>query len=269
LGVLKTMKLSNRIFVLLAATIVVAGSVLTCAFNNLIPDKLVMPIIALIAMVITLIGLAISSIQWERGRLGNEVLKEQFRLVASFLDHIQKEPNTGFSVSLREEKVLMGGPVRFSAINYKLLEDFGETDRFVVKHFPPEPHPYQIFSELNNEIIHNPFFPTELSNVLNKLDTTTYFFANDYGKDWFMDESVPPEMQFVLEVGARKECLDKKPLRIPHGDGHLRISHVLTVYKEFNSTLGAWLKRNHLDVSVNMAPNPSFHRTCAKNRAVR
>jgi hypothetical protein len=251
------MKLSNRIFVLLAATILVAAFVLTCAFKSLIPDKLVMPIIALIAIVITLIGLAISSIQWERGRLGNEVLKEQFRLVASFLDHIQKKPNAGFSVSSQEEKVLMGGLVCFSAINYKLLEDFGEEDRFVVKHFPLDPQPYQLFSELDNEIIHNPLFPTELSNVLKKLDTATYFLANDYDKYWFRDEFVPPEMQFVLVIGSRKECLDKKPFRIPHGDGHFRISHVLTVYEEFNNSLGAWLKRNHLDVSLNIAANPS------------
>lgn len=70
------MKLSNRILVLLAATILIAGSILTCEFNNLIEEKYVMPIMALLAMVVTLSGLAASSIQWEKGRLGNEVLKE-------------------------------------------------------------------------------------------------------------------------------------------------------------------------------------------------
>lgn len=259
------MKMSNRIFALLSATILVAGSVLTCAFNNLIPEKLVMPTIALIAMVITLIGLAISSIQWEQGRLGNEVLKEQFRLIAGFLDHIQKNPNSGFPVSSREGRVLMGGPVRFSAINYKPLEDLGGLDRFVVMHFPPELGSSQLFGELSNEIIHNPFFPVELSNVLKKLDTATYFFASDFSRDWFEDEFAQTEMQFVLAVGSRKECLDRKPLRIPHGDGYLQISHVLAIYHEFNRTLDAWLKRNHLDVSVNKAPNPSIHRTARKS----
>lgn len=164
---------------------------------------------------------------------------------------------------------MRGGVVRFSAINYKPLENFGEMDRFVVKHFPLEPCSNQLFSELNNEIIHNPFFPVELSSVLKELDTATYFFANDYSKNWFLDEFVPAEMQFVLEVGAKKECLDKKPLRIPHKDDYLRISHLLSVYKRFNEALTDWLKRNHLDVNVNLAPSPSFHETLRNKAAHR
>ncbi|MBS1174783.1 MAG: hypothetical protein H6R05_914 [Burkholderiaceae bacterium] len=260
------MKLSNRILILLAATILIAGSVLTFALNNLIPDKLVMPIMALLAMVATLSGLVVSSVQWEKGRLGNELLKEQFRLVASFLDHIQKNPNLGFPTSSLGGKVLIGEPVCFSAINYKPLEDFGEKDRFVVKHYFSEPYPSQLFSELNNEIIHNPFFPAELSSVLRELDTATYFFVNGYSKSWLQDEFVSAEMQFVLMVGSKKEDLDNKPLRIPHGHGHLRISDVLAVYKEFNGALADWLKRNHLDVSVNRALNPSFIQTLGKQK---
>lgn len=255
------MKLSNKIFLLLIMTILIAGSVLALAFLNLIPDKLVMPIMALLAMVVTLSGLAASSIQWEKGRLGNEVLKEQFRLISSYLDYIQKNPNIGFSVSSRDERVLIGMPVRFSAINYKPLEDFGEIDRFVVKHYPPESYFTQFFKELNNEIIHNPFFPAELSRVLKKLDTVTCFIAVDFSRYWVKDEFVSAEMQFVLEIGSSKENLDKKPLRIPYGNEHLRVSHVLAIYKEFNIALTNWLKHNNLDVNVNLALNPSFNRT--------
>ncbi|MCX7094678.1 MAG: hypothetical protein NTY50_14690 [Methylobacter sp.] len=246
------MKINNFILLLLALTIAIASFVIYLYLSCHIPDKLLMPIVGFLAIIITLIGLYISSTQWQKSRLENEVLKEQFKLITSLLEHIQKNPNAGFTVISRDGKVLMGSLICFSARNYKSLEDIAKEDRYIVKHFPPDyEHPH-FFNELNNEIIHNPFFPKELFQILNKLDTASYFVASDYSKNWFNDDSIALEKQFVLEKGSKKESLDKKPLRVPYGSSHLKLSDAIIVYKEFNNALNLWLKNNHIDININI-----------------
>lgn len=238
---------------LLTLAVAVEASVIVLAYFSAIPDKLIAPIVGFIAVDITLVGLAVSSFQWEKSRLGNEVLKEQFKLISTFLKHLTTCPNSGFPVNSREDGVLMGALVTFSALDYRALENFPDQERLFVIHFPPESFPSQLFSELDNSLIHSPFFPTELYAILNKLDTTKYFLQCDYAKDWFSDESINPERQFVLSRGAKRECLDKKPLRVQSTGGHLRIVDVLAIYKEFSASLDEWLRKNHLDVRVRSA----------------
>lgn len=246
------MKINNFILILLALTIAIASFVIYLYLSCYIPDKLLMPIVGFLAIIITLIGLYISSTQWQKSRLENEVLKEQFKLITSFLEHIQKNPNAGFTVISRDGKVLMENLIRFSARNYKSLEDLAKKDPYIVKHFPPDYEHTQFFNELNNEIIHNPFFPKDLFRILNKLDTASYFAAGNYSKDWFNDDVVTPEKQFVLENGSKKESLDKKPLRVPYASSHLKLSDAIIVYKEFNNALRLWLQNNHIDIDINM-----------------
>jgi hypothetical protein len=247
------MKLSSKILLLLAAAIVIETSVITLAHFNAIHEKLIEPIVGFIAINITLAGLAVSSLQWEKSRLGNEVLKEQFNLISGLLEHLNTCPNSGFPVTSHDDRVLMGAQVTFSALDYRALDNFPEQERFIVINFPPDGFPSQLFSELDNSVICNPFFPTDLFTILNKLDTNNYFLQCDYAKNWFNDELISPERQFVLSRGAKKECLDKKPFRIQSTNGHLRIADVLTIYKEFSLCLDEWLKKNHLDVRVKKA----------------
>jgi hypothetical protein len=244
------MKLSTRLVFVLLIALAIEASFLVLVAGGAIPDKLVTPLVALFAVNVTLIGLLVSAVQWEKARLGNEVLKEQFKLVSTFLDHLRTHPNSGFRVTSRDGKVLMGGLVRFSALNYDALEAAGLSERFVVIHFLPEEFPQQLFAELDNPIIHSPFFPTEVSRTLAALETAKYFRECDYAKNWFSDSSVGADLQFVLLRGARKEDLEKKPLRIPGGSGHLRISDVLAAYSEFTRALDHWLSANGLDVRM-------------------
>lgn len=218
---------------------------------NIIPEKLITPIIGSWAMLITLIGLYISVVQWQKNRLETEFLKEQFRLVSDYLKHIQNNVNAGFQTVENNGKILIGRVTTFSPINMRELSEYKTDDRFVVIHFPKNLEVLELFNELNTEIIKNPFFPKELSSVLSKLSTRSFFLTN-YGSDWYLDESIGADKQFVLMNGAIIDSVDKKPLRIRYKDGYLQISDVLKVYEEFNLALKAWLKRNHINLDLNL-----------------
>jgi hypothetical protein len=243
------MKISTGILLLLPATVTGGVAVLYAAINCIIPIEFVGPIFAIFALSITLCGLFVSARQWEKGRLGNEVLKEQFKLVTSLLDHMQKHPNAGFLVSDKNGTALKCELRRFSPISNNSIRHKSMQDKFIVKHFPPNDEP-QVFMELRSEATRHPLFPHELLESLNKISTEAFFTQSDYAKTWFQDKETPISEQFVICEGATNESLTKRPLRIPFGDNHLRISDLLSVHDEFNAELHAWFAKNHIDKPI-------------------
>lgn len=239
------MNISASILFLLIVAVASGCAVLYGAITCIIPLEFVGPIFGLFALSVTLCGLYISTRQWEKSRLGNEVLKEQFKLVTSLLDHMQKNPNSGFLLSDGDGKMLKCELRRFSPINQQSIRHAPMQDNFIVKHFPPNGEA-QVFMELRSDAIRHPLFPHKLSESLNKINTEIFFTHSDYARDWFQDEETPTNKQFVMCEDTNNESLNKRPLRIPFQDGHLKISDLLNVYDEFNAELNRWFATNHI-----------------------
>jgi hypothetical protein len=217
---------------------------------SFLPDKYLLPSFALLTLTTTIYALYISSLQWEKSRVETEFLKEQFNLVVKFSNHVQLNTNAAFPVVERDGKTLMGACTRFTFLNYKEIKTI-DNDLFIVQDFPVEVGNRQIFVELMNDYIDHPLFPRRLQSIISELDFTEFYLNINYARAWFEDVHTPSEKQFVLLNGARKECRDKKPLRIPYKEDYLKVADVVDVYRRFNAELDLWFKENKISDTIN------------------
>ncbi|MCW8894435.1 hypothetical protein [Sulfurimonas sp.] len=224
-------------------------------FYCLIPEKLLMPLVGTNAIVVTLILAYISYSQWQKSRLENEVLKEQLKLIIEYLNYMQKNYNSSTLLSKKEDKILLSSFIPFSIINYNSLLNL-ESTKYITHQFKTKELHWQWFNEVNNDIIYNPFFPKRLFEIIIQLDTKKYFMLNDFGSHWcFKQTNCAPENQLVLLQGLDKEELNTKMLKLPYKNDYLRVSDIISIYEEFNTELEKWLKKNNININLNIKHN--------------
>ncbi len=240
------MKVSTRILILLLATVLVVF--FAVLYIDRIPDKYLIPIVGVTAIIVTLASLLVSTSQWEKGRLETEILKEQFSLIKEFLRYLQENPNSGFELIVKDGSQFIGSNISFSPINFEQVRTIAKQDRFIVMEHPLDIENFQYFNELNCPSIHNPLFPPRLLKSIKKLDTRSYLFPHDYGAEWVLDR-FPLDHQFHI-YKKKPEHLDQHGVRIPLGEDFIRIRDVVAVYKEFSKELNYWFLSNHVDTQL-------------------
>lgn len=240
--------LKKIVFILFSMWVVGVGLFLLNIYE-VMPDKYIVPSFTLLTLTITVCGLAVSYFQWAKNRIEVEFLKEQFRLVAKFLEGMQGCFNGGFTVIERDGEVLISGLKYFSALSSCSLREINP-ELFVVVDYPPEDGGLNLFIETKISCLKNPLFPSSIFQSLQPLQLDSFFLKSDYGRLWFLDDHVPVSEQFVLVVGSRRESRDKKPLRIVYKNDYLRVKDLIDIYERFNESLNKWLSDNHISDSL-------------------
>ncbi|WP_372999379.1 hypothetical protein [Sulfurimonas sp.] len=225
-------------------------------FYCLIPNNLLMPLVGTNAIVVTLILAYISYTQWQKNRLENEVLKEQLKLVIEFLNYMRDNPNhTTLISSNQDDKVMLSGFVPFSIIDFTELSAL-EENKIITQQLKWNIYAREWFNEVDNNIIKSPLFPKKIFKVLNKLNTSKYFFeSGDLGKKWFTEQIIiEPENQLLLMKKMEDKTSGKAswPLVFPYKDGYLKIKDVIEIYNEFNVELENWFIENHINIDLNI-----------------
>ncbi|MFN2355983.1 MAG: hypothetical protein ABR512_15885 [Desulfopila sp.] len=86
-------------------------------------------------------------------------------------------------------------------------------------------------------------------------NTSIYLKSHDVAKKWFQDQiTIKPEEQLLLMKNLNKDTEGKAshPLVLPYNQRYLTVNDVIEIYKNFNTELKTWFRKNHINIELNI-----------------